>query len=797
MAEDPIKITKLINQLAELQGKLEDHQKEIQELRKELYQLKLESLQPEINEPVIQKTIEAPPVTEKPVTTLTSAPLPPPVLPKISSNVKPPKQPKKKTEIEKFVGENLIGKIGIAIIIIGVGIFAKYAIDHQMINPVGRIAIGYIIGIILAGLGIWLKKKYKTFSAVLLSGSVAIAYFITYFAQSLYGLMPLEVAFSVMFIFTMLTVFLAVYYKHQVIAHIGLIGAYAVPFLLGGNSNGIGLLFVYTAIVNIGILTVGFIKNWKGLTYSSFAISWLMYFAWYVTAFTPVVHFTLALPFLLISFGIFYVFILMFTLVKKEKTETAHIVLLILNASLVFGLGYNMIWVYGTRTFDQYLPVNNYLVLFILANAGIHFIVSVILHYITTPSKSLFNLTRTLAIVFITLAIPIQLNENWILLAWGCEALILFAAGIIKKRPVYEAMAYPVMILLFIGSIVQWVSVYQQNFYGITNGEAMPVINVRFLTGVLCILCFSIIVILQKSPKYISNFINYKGMMQAVSFILPAMLITVIYYTIRCEISTYFEQLHFAPKPLPDPKTKTEIPYENYTDFKSFKILWITAYSLVFAIVVAFINMRKIKSKSMALVGMGMSVMMILTFLTFGLYHAFELRYSYTHSIMPHQFKNGVMHIGVKYICLATIAGMLATLHIYIRQAFVKVKLKIFFEYFFHLVLFWMLSSEVIYWMDGFTNLNAYKLGLSILWGIYSLFLISIGIGQRKLYLRITGFIIFACTLIKLFAYDISNLDTISKTIIFIALGALLLIISFLYIKYRGRLAEDKKTEQP
>jgi uncharacterized membrane protein len=85
--------------------------------------------------------------------------------------------------------------------------------------------------------------------------------------------------------------------------------------------------------------------------------------------------------------------------------------------------------------------------------------------------------------------------------------------------------------------------------------------------------------------------------------------------------------------------------------------------------------------------------------------------------------------------------------------------------------------------MGGSAQSN--KLGLSILWGIYSFALIALGIWKRRVYLRIAAIVLFGITLIKLFFYDIRNLDTISKTIVFLALGALLLGISFLYNKYR------------
>jgi uncharacterized membrane protein len=94
--------------------------------------------------------------------------------------------------------------------------------------------------------------------------------------------------------------------------------------------------------------------------------------------------------------------------------------------------------------------------------------------------------------------------------------------------------------------------------------------------------------------------------------------------------------------------------------------------------------------------------------------------------------------------------------------------------------------------MDISEPAQSYKLGLSILWGIYSLFLIAFGIWKKNKPLRIGAIILFGITLVKLFFYDISHLDTIAKTIVFVSLGVLLLIISFLYTKYKHLIADDE-----
>ena len=170
------------------------------------------------------------------------------------------KTPKEKSNIEKFIGENLINKIGILITVIGVVIGAKYSIENNLISPLTRIILGYLTGLALLGFGIKLKAKYENYSAVLVSGAIAILYFITFAAYSLYGLFPQIVAFIFMLIFTVFAVIASLNYNKQIIAHIGLVGAYAIPFLLSTGSGDVLTLFSYMTLINIGILILSFKK---------------------------------------------------------------------------------------------------------------------------------------------------------------------------------------------------------------------------------------------------------------------------------------------------------------------------------------------------------------------------------------------------------------------------------------------------------------------------------------------------------------------------------------------------------
>ena len=79
------------------------------------------------------------------------------------------------------------------------------------------------------------------------------------------------------------------------------------------------------------------------------------------------------------------------------------------------------------------------------------------------------------------------------------------------------------------------------------------------------------------------------------------------------------------------------------------------------------------------------------------------------------------------------------------------------------------------------------------MWGVYALILIYLGIFKRRKYIRIAAIILFAITLLKLIFYDISGMNTLSRIIVFISLGILLLIISFLYNKFKDKITDDEK----
>jgi uncharacterized membrane protein len=132
-----------------------------------------------------------------------------------------------------------------------------------------------------------------------------------------------------MLVITAATVYASIKYNLIIISHIGLVGAYAVPFLLSDGSGRVGIFFSYISIINIGILAVSFFRNWKSLYYVSFGLTWFIFLAWFATGFNDVKHFKLAMIFVTVFFLIFHAINLAYKLVKKEIFDELNVMMVL------------------------------------------------------------------------------------------------------------------------------------------------------------------------------------------------------------------------------------------------------------------------------------------------------------------------------------------------------------------------------------------------------------------------------------------------------------------------------------
>jgi uncharacterized membrane protein len=634
--------------------------------------------------------------------------------------------------LEKFIGENLINKIGILILIIGVAIGAKYSIEHQLLSPLTRILMGYLTGFVLLAVGFKLKEKYESYSAVLVSGSIAISYFITFFAYNFYHLLPQIPAFGVMVLLTVFAVFVAIKYNQQVIAHIGLVGAYAVPFLLSNNTGNVQFLFTYIAMINIGILAISFKVYWKTLYYSAMTFTWLIFSAWFAKDYLDR-DFTMAWTFSILYFATFYTMFLCYKLIKNEQFAKRDISLVLSNSFVFFGLGCSILW--------QDSNLRDSLGLFALGNALFHAIIAGLIFQKKNADKNLIYLISGLALSFVSIAIPIQYSGSSIMLLWLAQAVVVFWIGRVKEVGFYEKISYPLFILSFLSLADIWMSLQSTDSF-------MPLWNAPFFCSLIFSMTMAYVLFLTHkkplaNPLFDSNTLNI-----ACKYFTPIFLLFAIYFTFSSEISKYYAH-HFQSLS------------------HCYKELWLINYTLAFWFVLSQINFKWIKNIRFAWLNLIFALGTIFTF-----------------------FINGLNNIDIvhddliRYLSFIFVGFSLASLAQFYKQVFLEPlssRIRIGLDSVIHVSILIISTYEIIYSF----YLNSTLL-ISLFWGLYALGLISFGIWKQKQHLRIGALILFSATLLKLFFVDIADMDTLPKTAVFVALGILLLIISFLYNKFKG-----------
>ena len=682
-----------------------------------------------------------------------------------------------RSNLEDFIGTNLFNKVGILILIIGISIGTKFAIDRDLISPMVRLILGYALGFVLLFFAYRLKKKYHNFSAVLCSGSMAIIYFMTFAGIIYLEILGLNTAFAIMVIVTIFTVYQAFRYDSEVIAIIGLVGAYAIPFLIGGDPEGYIFLFYYMAIINAGILIISIKKYWKLLFYIAFIATWMIYLSWWAnTDFTNVQPFRYSIIFSGIFFLLFYASFLLNKVINKIEFSFEDIMLIISNALIFYGFSY------VNFEFDIWRAN---LGLFTLINASIHILVWLIIYYWRGGDKKLLRLIAGLAIAFITISIPLQYDGYQVTILWFAEALILFSAGRILKAHYYEFAAFPIMILGLYSLMEDWKNAYAK--YGATDHEVVYNLffNINFLEGLIIIIILIIANYICFHPRFPAMKNMDDTFKNLIAIYLGGALVFVLYYTFRLEMAIGFNQM-FAESVAPYVSGSDESLTEaGNQDIRDFKIIWIHIYSMVFFSLITITNILKFKNEKLGQFNLIINGVTLFAFLVQGLLTLSALRENYIDPAYPDKFIPGIENILIRYLGIMVFAYMVAVNYWLIRQKFMKDDLKLYMNLFVALSTLWILSSELFHWLDFAGYTSADKLGLSILWGVFSLIMIIIGIWNKLKYLRISAIILFVITLLKLSIYDIRGMDSLSKTIVFISLGVLLLIISFLYNKYR------------
>ncbi|MDQ6815402.1 MAG: DUF2339 domain-containing protein [Bacteroidota bacterium] len=763
MTELERQIEGLTAQLHELRGLQIQMNHQLVLAERELENLKALLNQQEESTSGQSKFIISEPVKEAP-------PMPYVVQAKLNNDQKRIDQQKKpfyvNREMEDFIGTNVISKIGILVTIIGVFIGAKYAIDNELISPFVRILAGYLAAGVLIFIAFRLKAKYAYFSSILVGGGLSVTYFITYIAYSFYGLFALWAAFIIMVFVTAVSVVIALWYNQKVIALLGQVAAYAIPFLLSNGQGNIFVLYSYITLINFGLLLLSFKKDWKLLYHIAFFLTWLIYFSSMLFIEKMTGNFAAALFFLTVNFVTFYITFLAYKVFKKELYQVGEIGILLFNALFFFFL--------GTTLINQQFNNVHFLTWFTIANACIHFATGYLIYRLRLVDESVFQFIVGLGLLFVTVAVPIELDGNWVTVLWTVEAAALVYVARSTKRQLYLKISLPLIAISLISLAQDWGQQYdylRDQPVSRVNMYTTPFANINFTLSLFVCACLGFIGFATNKFDTISTpFVK--------SFfckVLPIAFLVVFYLTL-------FNEIHFSwDEIIGLYHTKAAIFYQSIT---------LVIYSCMYVSMWLFINNTYIKNVALHHLLIVLALFVDTAFLSKGLIAIGDLRQLYIDKTAGASY----LLLMIRYFSFAALAIMWLSawkgLHVFKPSSVLQRRVSTVFS----ITLLTIISNEFIHWMDLSGYQNQYKLGLSLICGGYALGLLFAGMVKNKKHLRIAAIVLFGGTLVKLFFYDLASLSTISKTIVLVLLGTLLLLASFLYNKYKDLLFSNEET---
>lgn len=345
------------------------------------------------------------------------------------------------------------------------------------------------------------------------------------------------------------------------------------------------------------------------------------------------------------------------------------------------------------------------------------------------------------------------------------------------------------MVLASGSMLLDWGMTYTERMS--TAGDPLrPFANGDFIAAAVYVVSFAFIYITNRDNRYEpaidAALVRPFGRMFATA------VGVVLYNMFRTEIGNYF---YFASVRSTGGRSITATG-----DLQIFNLVWQINYTLLFLIGMAAFNLRKFRSKTLAVVNCTLAVLTLATFATVSMFQFNELRMIFMESRFEPDFIAHWMYVGIRPIAYLLAGSLLYLLHEYTRDSLLQDLLDAdilgyAFEGLAYTFGFIVASGELVNLMGQLRIGDSTKLGLSILWGGYALMMVVIGIAKDKKHLRIAAMALLGVTLAKLFLYDIADLETIPKTILFVTLGVTLLLVSFLYNKYKDVIFDRKASD--
>ena len=361
----------------------------------------------------------------------------------------PPQNADSNAFIDWLTGGNVLLKTGVLVLFLGLAFLLRY-VGGAMPMPVRYLAV-FAAGVAAAVGGEYLQAKRRDYGLILQGFGFGVMYLTALAAVKLHNLLPHNIALIVMVISVALMAWRAVVQDAKILAQVAVIGGLFAPILTSDGTGSHIALFAYLAVLNTGVATIAWFKAWRSLNLIG-AIGTLWIALLWSREYSPDLF--ISCEFFLIYHWLLYTLVACFfayrtladTPLQGELREIPNNATLeriwqtivaygshikILDSTLLFGT--------ALSTFGlQYAMVKQWdnaaaysALLWAAVYGGLAW-------YYARLNKDFAVMKQAFALLsglFVTLAIPLALEQQWTASAWALEAALVYAFGLSQKQP--------------------------------------------------------------------------------------------------------------------------------------------------------------------------------------------------------------------------------------------------------------------------------------------------------------------------------------------------------------------------
>ena len=640
-----------------------------------------------------------------------------------------------------FLKQNALTIIGIFTLVLGIGYFVKYAIDKNWIGETLRAGIGFIVGVAIIGIGHFLRKNYNAFSSIITGGGIAVLYFTTTIAFREYHIFSQNSGFLITCLITIASIALSYYYKSEILIIFSLFGGFLAPLMISTGQSNYLFLFTYLSVLNVGMLIIAYLKQWKSIGWISFIFTSIYLFFW--TTENPELK---AIPFYMITYLIFYAFALQ-NYFKKNILEQLDILMLVLiNFSSVAGL----VFIFNEL---QLLPASVFPVIFALINA-----VGWYKEYQKKDFGIYYSVFTSITISLITLAFALELKTHLITSVWAIEASLLLYIWKKTNHKIFKVFFYVLFPMVVLSQLMTWARYFDA-------GSLAVIFNPVFITSLIVIgSCFMNLYLLKKDSE------EEKSELEFYENVFKILCISVIYFSVLFEII-----YHISDESL----------------------VFIFIIGFLFTIYYLFILILFAEKLS---ISKDFQTGMIYIFLLLLFAHIL------TSQVATEIIRNKIDFVFFIVHLLYIIPFVYLILKIFPKSDFIKIHISYWaisliiilafsFELYRSYILINADNPDEIYMLQNHFSM----LYLPIIWAVLSCLFIYFGLKKELSEFNKIGFTLLGIMIFKLYAFDVWQMDNISRIIAFIILGIILLLSSFMFQRLKNLIKNlvDKKEESP